>query len=147
MKALHSVLAAMLVVFAIQSISYAQSSNVTESLKNHFNETVQAVHETDDVDEKRTILDDSFNRMITALNRIESLATLTEEENSVLLSYKFDLTEKQSELNGMDGFDEVMDDDLNDFSDYSQNFIEQANRTLTIGVSTAVLILIILLLI
>lgn len=85
--------------------------------------------------------------MITALERIESKASLTEEESATLNSYKLDLTEKLSELNGQDGFDEIVDEDLDDFSDYSQDFMEQANRTVTIGVTTALLILIILLLI
>ncbi len=87
------------------------------------------------------------NKMIKALDRIESLATLSEEESAELASYKLGLTDKLNELNGLDGFDEIVDEDLDDFSNYSQDFIEQANRTITIGVTTALLILIILLLI
>lgn len=146
MKTLYTILASFLLVFAFQTAAFAQSANITETLKKHFNETVQEVHETEDADEKRAVLNESFSKMITALDRIESLASLTEEESAALSSYKLGITEKVNELNGLDGFDEIMDEDLDDFSNFSQDFIEQANRTITIGIGTALLILVILLL-
>jgi len=112
----------------------------------HFNETVKTVHKTDNADDKRALLNESFNKMIATIDRIEALASLTEDESTILASFRFDLTEKLSELNGLDGFDQIVDSDLNDFSNFSQDMIEQANRTITIGVTTALLILIILLL-
>ncbi|MAO64120.1 MAG: hypothetical protein CL666_03905 [Balneola sp.] len=146
MRTLNTLLASILFVCTIQTVSFAQSANVSESFKKHFNETVEEVQNTNNADEKRAILNRSFTKMITTLDRIESLASLTEDESAKLASYKSDLSEKISELNGLDGFDEIMDEDLDNFSDYSQDFIEQANRTITIGVTTALLILIILLL-
>ncbi len=146
MKTLYTILASMLLVCAIQTTSFAQSTDVTETFKKHFNETVQAVHATDNADEKRAILNESFSKMINVIDQIESRASLTEDEIANLNSYKLDLTEKMNELNGLDGFDEIMDEDLDDFSNFSQDFIEQANRTITIGIGTALLILIILLL-
>ena len=146
MKTLYTILASMLFVFAFQTTTFAQSTDLTETFKKHFNETVLAVQETENADEKRAILNESFDKMITAIDRIESRASLTEEESANLESYKLDLTEKMNELNGLDGFDEIMDEDLDDFSNFSQDFIEQANRTVTIGIGTALLILIILLL-
>lgn len=146
MKTVTTFLASILLVCAIQTVSIAQSVNVTESFKKHFNETVQEVQNTDNADEKRAILSESFNKMISTIDRIESKASLTEDEIANLNNYKFGLTEKLNELNGVDGFDEIMDEDLDDFSNFSQDFIEQANKTITIGVTTALLILIILLL-
>lgn len=133
-------------LFAVQSMAVAQSTNITETFKKHFNETVQQVQQTENSDEKRMILNDSFTKIIIAIDRIESRANLTEDQIAQLHSYKQGIAEKQNELNGLDGFDEVLDEDLDDFSEYSQQFIEQANRTITIGVTTALLILIILLL-
>ncbi|MBP3193775.1 hypothetical protein [Natronogracilivirga saccharolytica] len=146
MKILYIILASVLLAGAIQSTSYAQSVNITESFKKHFNETVQAVHETDDADEKRAILNESFNKMISVIDRIESAVSLTEDENAILATYKYDLEKKKNQLNGLDGYDQVVDKDLDDFSNFSQDMIEQASRTITIGVTTALLILIILLL-
>jgi len=145
MKTLYTILSSVLLLCAIQSASFAQSVDLTESFKKHFNETVQAVHETDNADEKRAILNESFDKMLTVIDRIESLGSLNGEEEAKLAAYKLDLTEKQNQLNGLDGFDEIVDEDLDEFSDYAQDMIEQANRTITIGVGTALLILIILL--
>ncbi len=146
MRTIRLLTTTLFLVFAVQSVAVSQTTSITETFKNHFNETVQQVHETENADEKREILNESFAKMITAIDRIEFRANLSEDESALLSSYKNDILEKQNELNGLDGFDEIQDEDLDDFSDYSQDSMEQANRTVTIGVTTALLILIILLL-
>lgn len=146
MKTFKTALASVLFLFAFQAASFAQTANVTETFKKHFNETVQQVQQTENADEKRVILNESFNKLIVAIDRINSRASLSEDQESQLHSYRVGIVEKRNELNGLDGFDEVVDEDLEDFSEYSQQFIEQANSTITIGVTTALLILIILLL-
>jgi hypothetical protein len=146
MKTLKTVIASVLLLFAFQTATFAQSANVTETFKKHFNETVQQVQQTENADEKRIILNESFTKIIVAIDRIDSLSNLSEDEIAQLHTYKLGIVEKQNELNGLDGFDEILDEDLEDFSQYSQQFIEQANRNITIGVTTALLILIILLL-
>ncbi|MCC5942155.1 MAG: hypothetical protein JJU37_11500 [Balneolaceae bacterium] len=146
MKSLRLIIPSLILLFAIQSVAIAQSTNITETFKKHFNETVQQVHQTDDADEKRMILNESFSKMIVAIDRIESMTDLTEDESAQLSSFRSDISEKQNELNGLDGFDEILDEDLDDFSNFSQDFMEQANRTITIGATTLLLIIIILLL-
>lgn len=146
MRTIRLITTTILLIFAIQSMAVAQTTNITETFKKHFNETVQKVQQTDSEDEKRVILNESFTKMITAIDRIEAQENLSEDQIAQLHSYKLGIEEKQNELNGLDGFDEVLDEDLDDFSNFSQQFIEQANRTITIGVTTALLILIILLL-
>lgn len=147
MKTIRLLITTAFLVFAMHSIANAQTVDITEMFKKHFNETAQQVQKTESADEKRVILNESFTKMMTVIDRIDSRANLTENESAMLESYKSGITEKLNELNGQDGFDEVMDEDLDDFSDYSQQYFEQANRTVTIGVTTALLILIILLLI
>jgi hypothetical protein len=147
MKTIQLITTSIVLLFVVQSVTVAQSTDITETFKKHFNETVEQIQETESADEKRMILNESFTKMLDAIDRIESRANLSEDEKAQLSSYKNGISEKKSELNGLDGFDEVMDKDLNDFSDYSQDFMEQANKTITIGVTTALLILIILLLI
>jgi hypothetical protein len=147
MKTLRFILASIFLLFAAQSMAVAQSTNITETFKKHFNETVQQVQQTENADEKRFILNESFTKMLNSIDRIESMATLSEDENMLLSAYKNDLLEKKNELNGLDGFDRVLDEDLDDFCNFSQDLMEQANRTVTIGVSTVLLILIILLLV
>ena len=146
MKTIRFITTSIFLIFAVQSLAVSQTVNVTETLKQHFNETVQQVQQTENADEKRLILDESFTKMIIAIDRIESQANLSEDQIAQLHSYKLGIVEKQNELNGLDGFEEVLDEDLDDFSSFSQDFVEQANRTITIGIGTALLILIILLL-
>ncbi|REL32888.1 hypothetical protein DYD21_13785 [Rhodohalobacter sp. SW132] len=145
MKTLYTILASLLMVCAFQTASLAQTSNISETFKKHFNETVQVVHGTEDTAEKRAVLNESFNKIITVIDRIESRVSLTDDEIASLESYKLGITEKVNELNGLDGFDEIADEDLDDFSSFSQEYIEQANRTITIGVGTALLIVLLLL--
>ena len=146
MNILRTIFISILLLFAFQSMAVAQSTNISEMFKKHFNETVQQVQETESADEKRQILDESFSKMITVLDRIESRANLTEDETAMLISYRSDISEIKSELNGEDGFDQVQDEDLDDFSNFSQDFMEQADRTVTIGITTVLLVLIVLLL-
>jgi hypothetical protein len=56
------------------------------------------------------------------------------------------LQEKVDELNGQNGYTAVPDGQLDTFADYVQQDFEQADRVLTIGVTTALLIVLILLL-
>jgi len=146
MRTIRLLMSSIILLFAVQSIALAQTTSITETFKKHFNETVQQVHQSEDADEKRSILNGSFSKMIHAIDRIESRANLSEDEIAQLQTYKLGIEEKQNELNGLDGFDDVQDEDLDDFSNFSQDFMEQADRTVTIGVTTVLLILIILLL-
>jgi len=146
MKTIQLLTFSITLLFAAQSATLAQSGNISETFKQHFNETVEKVHNADSAEVKRDILNDSFTKMITALERIETRANLTEDEFAQLESYKNDIQDKKNELNGLDGFDEVLDEDLDDFSSYSQQFLEQANRVITISLGTAVLIGLLLLL-
>jgi hypothetical protein len=146
MKTIRLITSSILLLFAVQSMAIAQSTDITETFKKHFNKTVQQVHETESADQKRMLLNESFAKMLEAVDRIESQANLSKDEIAQLKSFKNGILEKKNELNGSDGFDKVVDEDLDDFSEYSQDFMEQADKTLTIGLTTALLIVIILLL-
>lgn len=133
-------------LFSLQVNAFAQTSNLTDIIKQHFNETVQNVKSTENADKKRTFLDDSFTRMLEAIDRVESSSALSEDEVAQIQVLKDNIEEKRSELNGEDGFDEITDEELDEFTDYAQQDMEQANRTITISLTTALLIVIILLL-
>jgi len=146
MKPILVLITSIFLMFAAQSMAVAQTTDITETFKKHFNETVEEVQQTENADQKRVILNKSFTKMIRVIDRIESQANLSKEESTLLSSYRNEISEKKNELNGLDGFDEIQDEDLDDFSDYAQDSMEQADRTVTIGVTTAILILILLLL-
>ena len=146
MKTIKAFLLIVIFAFTIQSAANAQSGNFSDIFKQHFNETVQQVADSDDPDEKRSYLNASFDNMLNAIDRIENSAALSEDESAQLLAFKADIEEKKSELNGLDGFDEIADEDLDDFSNFSQQDMEQASRTITLSLTTALLIVLILLL-
>jgi len=146
MKSLKYFLCTALFAITLQSAAMAQSHNFSELIKQHFNETIDQVKSTDDPEKKRAYLNESFDSMLDAIDRIEQIASLDEEESAQLASLKNDVEDKKSELNGLDGFDEIVDEDLDDFSDYSQQMMEQANRTVTLSLTTALLIALILIL-
>lgn len=146
MRTLNFLITSTFLVFAINSVAFSQSVNLTETFKKSFNETVQQVQNTEDAVEKRTLLNESFDKMTEVIERIESKVTLSEDKSAQLKTLKNEIQEKKSELNGKDGFERVLDRELNHFSDYSQNYFEQADRTITIGLTAALLIILILLL-
>src|SRR5690625_3411398 len=136
-----------IIMIGISGSDFAKSpQSLTEILKTHMNETVQAVKEAESADEKRSILNESFTDMLTAVEKIEEKAELSDREKEQLAVLKDNITAKSNQLNGLDGYDKVGDEELDDFSDYSQQDMEQANRTITISLTTALLIIIILLL-
>src|SRR5690554_5290048 len=146
MKSIKIICYAIAFLFSIQTAAVAQSDNISEIFKEHINKTAQEVKSTDNPDEKRALLNDSFERMLTAIEKIETRASLTEAELARLEAMKVEIEDRSNQLNGLDGYDEVMDEDLDDFNDYSQQSMEQARRTITISVTTLLLVIIILLL-
>ena len=121
MKTIRLLFTSILLILTFQSIAIAQATNITETFKKHFNETVQDVQQTENSDEKRLILNESFTKMIVAIDRIESLANLSEDEVTQLHSYKLGIEEKQYELKGLDGFEEVQDEDMDGFPNFTQD--------------------------
>lgn len=129
------------------SVQTVSAQNLNEVLKEHMNETVQLVKAADTADEKRSILNDSYANMLETVRVIEEKASLNEDETAQLALLKSEITDRSNQLNGLDGYEQISDEDLDDYSDYSQQSMEQANnRTITIGLTTALLIVIILLL-
>ncbi|MCH8558551.1 MAG: hypothetical protein LAT84_12045 [Balneolia bacterium] len=128
------------------SFQTASAQSLNEVLKQHMNETVQQVKATDDADEKRSILNASYENMLETASLIEKRVTLNEDEAAQIALLKSEINDRANQLNGLDGYERISDEDLDEFSDYSQQAMEQANRTLTISLTTALLIVIILLL-
>lgn len=139
-------LSLLILFFASFGTASAQSESVSEMFKTHFNQTVQDVKSAENPKDQRLLLNASFDKMVRAVDRINEKAELTDDQRTELMAFKDQIVQKKNELNGADGFDEVQDDELIDFSDYSQQELEQANRTVTLSLTTALLIVLILLL-
>lgn len=132
--------------FAAVHTTTAQSGNAVEMFKKHVNGVVQKVEKTESPAEKRKILNSSFDKLLTSFNRVEKMKTLSSADQSALNKLKNNITEKKNELNGLNGYRQVENNQLNNFANFVQQDLEQADSTITISVTVLLLIIIILIL-
>ena len=125
----------------------AGNAGAKEQIQKHFNDTALKVQVTDDPAEKREIINESLQKMMTALDRVQSSPLVSKEDGDGIDRYKTVLQEKQDELLGNNGFERVPDSQLNAFSVYVVQSMEQADKTITISLVTLLLLVIILILI
>lgn len=129
-------------VLAAPSNVYGQSQ-----LQNYFSDTAVKVKATENPAEKRQILNDSFLDMSKALSKIQNSGLISENDRMDFLRLKITLQENQDELAGLNGYERVSDSQLNNFSNYVVQSMEQADQTITISLIAAILILILVVLI
>lgn len=135
-----------LVFIGLVSPIQAQKSGDAETMfKKHINKMVVSVEKAETPDAKREVLNDSFDDLISAIEKVESMKAVPETDKEGLKVFKADIQDKQSELNGINGFSPIANNNLNNFANFVQQDLEQAD-TVTIGVTTLLLIIIILLL-
>jgi septation ring formation regulator EzrA len=124
----------------------AANAGTKENIQKYFNDTATKVKATNNAAEKRDILNKSLKTMSVALERVEKSGLVSQDDRVAVNRFKSTLQEMQDELNGADGYEYVSDAKLNAYSDYMVQTMEQADKTITIGVVTALLIVVILLL-
>jgi hypothetical protein len=113
-------------------------------LQKYFNNAADKVKVTNDPSEKRAILTESFQTMSKALDMVQGSTSVSNAEAAGIDHFKAALKEKQDELAGNNGFVRVPDNQLNAFSDYVVQDMEQADQFITISVVTLLLILILI---
>ena len=112
----------------------------------YFNDTALKVKATDSPVQKREILSKSLVDMTRALDTVKSAPLTSEQDDAKLDRIQATLQEKSDELAGTNGFDRVPDDQLNAFSTYIVQDMEQADKTITVSVVVVLLIIIIIIL-
>lgn len=139
-----------LVVLALGLLSMAGPARADidphEKLKEHVRSIVQTVKEAPTAEQKRAILDEKLRGMIDALNRAETMTALSSADREAIDALRTRLQEKLDELHGQNGYEAVPAGQLNSFADYVQQDFEQADRTLTLSLTTALLLLILIVL-
>lgn len=118
-----------------------------EQLQKYFSDAANKVKATDNASEKRTILNESFQTMSKALEMVQSSPLISKDDRVGIDRFKAALQEKQDELAGRNGYVRVSDGQLNAFSDYVVQDMEQADAVITISVVTLLLIIILIVLI
>jgi hypothetical protein len=116
-----------------------------EDIQKYFSESANKVKATADPVQKREILNKSFHNMSKALDRVENSGLISQDDRAGISRFKANIQEKQDELTGSNGYQRVADSQLNTFSDYVVQDMEQA-ETITISLVAALLIVIILIL-
>jgi hypothetical protein len=115
-------------------------------LQKYFSNAASNVKATDDPAEKRAILNQSFQTMSKALDLVRKLPSISKDEAVGIDRFKAALQEKQDELAGINGFVRVPDGQLNAFSNYVVQDMEQASPVITISVVTLLLIILLVVL-
>ncbi len=125
----------------------AAGTNPKDELKKYFNDAAQKVKQTNDPAEKRLILNKTYGRVLTALDILNNYPFLSKEEKKGIQIYRTTALDKYNELNGLNGYTRVDDNNLDRFANYSVQSIEQANTlVISISVTTLLIILLIILL-
>jgi hypothetical protein len=124
----------------------AANASGKESIQNYFSDTAAKVKAAADPVEKRAIIHKSLQTMSKALDKVESIGLIAQNDRAGIDRFKTSLQEKQDELTGNNGYERVSDVQLNAFAQYVVQDMEQADKTITIGLVTALLIVIIIIL-
>jgi len=115
-------------------------------LQRYFSDAATRVKAAESPSAKRAILNESFDTMTRALEMVQGSGTISKDDAVGLERFKATLREKQDELAGVNGFARVADNQLNTFSDYVVQDMEQADQVVTISIVVLLLIIILVVL-
>lgn len=111
------------------------------TIQKHFQDAATKVQAAGTAGEKRMILDRSFRTMSKALDVAERSASLSAADVQGIALLRSSLKDKQDELAGTNGFTAVPDAQLNVFSTYVVQDMEQAAEMVSISLVALVLII------
>ena len=126
---------------------YAGIAVGQDNVQKYFSDAACKVKATADPSQKRDILNNEFRDMSKALDMVRSMPFVSKADRDGIDRFKATLQDKQDELAGTNGYARVSDAQLNAFSDYVVQDMEQAAHYITISVVTALLIVIIIILV
>jgi hypothetical protein len=133
-------------IFMMFVLAIPVNADGKDELKQYFSKAADEVKSTENADEKREILNESFNNMSKILDKVLSSELISENDRAGIKQYKAILQEKQNELKGSNGYDRVPDTQLNNFANYVVQDMEQADSTITISVIAVILIILLVVL-
>ena len=133
----------MLMTFAFVQTGLAGGE---KKIQKYFNQTASEVKAATEPAQKREILNNSLQTMSKALDKVERTGLVSKEDRAEIDRLKATLQDKQDELMGNNGYERVSDAQLNAFSDYVVQDMEQADKTISISLVSALLIVIIIIL-
>lgn len=132
-----------LMTFAFVQTGFAGGE---EKIQKYFSKTATEVKAATEPAQKRELLNNALQTMSKALDKVESTGLVSKEDRTDIDRLKATLQDKQDELMGNNGYERVSDAQLNAFSDYVVQDMEQADKTISISLVSALLIVIIIIL-
>jgi hypothetical protein len=118
---------------------------VSARLKEYINEITVKINSTEDPEAKRAMLNEALESVIGAFDTLESSKLISRKNREEIASLKGELADKYNELNGLNGYQKVADDQINSFALYCLQDLEQARNYITMSLGLFLLILIIIL--
>ncbi len=137
----------LLVVVMMCALAHAGLAAEQDNVQKYFNDAACKVKAATDPSQKREILENKIEDMSKALGMVRNSRLVSQADRAGLDRLGASLQEKRDELAGTNGYARVADDQLNAFSEYVVQDMEQADRTITLSVVTALLIIIIIILV
>lgn len=134
-------------IIVLGTLGFAGVAMGQDKVHNYLNDTALKVKATESPAEKRTLLTSDLSNMIKTLETVKDSPMTSEQDDVNLDRLQASLQEKSDELAGVNGYDPVPDDELNAFSMYIVQDMEQADKNVTISLVTLLLIIIIVILI
>ncbi|MFP4385546.1 MAG: hypothetical protein ACLFST_14625 [Spirochaetia bacterium] len=142
MKKIFTTLILVLLLAAVTPVfADTDTDALVDQYKGYLNKVAGEVKAETDPAAKREVLDGMFNTLLEAVAAVEAQAEPTGTDAALLEGFAADVAEYQDQLSS------VSDGELDNFSTYVVQEAEQADPVLYIGTSTAVLLLIILIII
>lgn len=117
-----------------------------DKIKKYVNGVVQEVVEADNAEDKRAILNKSLNKLIDVFDRVENMKNFSPDEVAGVVALKSDLIDRRDQLNGINGFARIPDNQLNNYASFVQQNMEQADTYITLSAGLAIVIVLLLLL-
>ena len=133
-------------IVAIGALSWAGTAMGQDRVHNYLNDTALKVQATASPTQKREILTQNLGEMTRMIDTVKGAPLTTDQDRANLDRLQATLQDKSDELAGINGFDRVPDDQLNAFSTYVVQDMEQADKSLNISLVAALLIVIIIIL-
>ena len=123
------------------------TEKLEDQLKVYMNDITLKVKSTDDPEQKRAVLNETLLKIVDAIETVEEIPTITDTERPLIAQFKGDIQDKYDELNGLKGFERVADEDLDTFTDYVMQDLEQARNYITLGLGAFIIIILLIILI
>ena len=135
------------VILSFFLLQTSKADDLKKELQKYINEIITEVKEAETPDEKREILNDLFEDLQSSFSAAKNSPYVPEEDHKGIDILETKMRDRHNELNGLDGFEKVPDNKLNEFATFTLQDIEQADTVITISLTTLLLIIILAILI